>query len=55
MTEDKDGGKKSWAPMALRRVGHVTELVKTGGGKGSPSPGDPGEPRKPPPDQATEG
>ena len=40
--------KKPWEPLRISSVGHVSELVLGGGGKGSPSPADPGEIRKPP-------
>jgi hypothetical protein len=33
--------------MELSSVGHVSHVVKGGGGKLSPSPADPGETRKP--------
>jgi hypothetical protein len=49
-----DSGSKTreqsrpWQPPRLRRVGSIGEVLRTGGGKLSPSQGDPGEPRKPP-------
>lgn len=38
--------KSPWESIGMRKVGSVTKLVLQGGGKGSPSPADPGEPRK---------
>jgi len=37
-----------WEPMRLTALGKVGDVVRTGGGKMSPSPSDPGEIRKPP-------
>lgn len=42
------GTRKAWRPLRLSKVGNINELLLEGGGKGSPSPGDPGEDRKPP-------
>ncbi len=39
--------KQSWEPMKLTYLGHVGEVLQGGGGKLTPSPGDPGEARKP--------
>ena len=38
--------KKSWEPMRLRSVGHISRVIEGGGGKLSAVGGDPGEPRK---------
>jgi len=38
--------KQRWEPMRLGSVGHVSRVVKGGGGKISSTVGDPGEPRK---------
>jgi hypothetical protein len=40
--------RQSWEPMRLTYLGHVGEVVQGGGGKLSPTPGDPGDIRKPP-------
>lgn len=39
--------KGKWKTFELSYVGNLRETVLVGGGKLSPSPGDPGEPRKP--------
>jgi hypothetical protein len=40
--------RRSWEPMALKSVGHVSDVVQQGGGKLTLTGGDPGEPlRKP--------
>jgi len=40
--------KKSWEPMKLTPVGHISKVVEAGGGKLSIASADPGEPfRKP--------
>lgn len=39
--------KQAWEPMRLSSVGQISQVVEGGGGKLSPSTGDPGEPRKP--------
>ncbi len=40
--------KKSWEPMELTPVGHISKVVEGGGGKLSIASDDPGEPfRKP--------
>jgi hypothetical protein len=41
-------GRAAWEPMKLTHVGDAGELLKTGGGKKSPSPHDPGEVFQPP-------
>jgi hypothetical protein len=41
------GNKQIWRPMQLRYVGNVSDVLKGGGGKLSPNPGDPGDARKP--------
>lgn len=40
--------KKEWQPMRLKYSGEAKDVVRTGGGKFSPSPADPGDVRKPP-------
>jgi hypothetical protein len=40
--------KRSWTPMELRYVGNVSEILKGGTGKLSPTAGDSGDARKPP-------
>jgi hypothetical protein len=40
--------KKEWQPMRLKYAGEAKDVVRTGGGKTSPSPADPGDTRKPP-------
>lgn len=46
--EGKDLGHRSWEPMTLTYVGEVGEVLRGGGGKLSPTPGDPGDNFKPP-------
>jgi hypothetical protein len=41
--------RRPWEKPILKPIGTVSEILKGGGGKLSTSPGDPGEPRKPPP------
>lgn len=41
-------GRRPWEPPAVKTVGTISEVLRTGGGKVSPSPADPGEIRKPP-------
>jgi len=41
--------RKPWAPMTVRYVGDVSDVVQQGGGKLPSMPTDPGEPRKIPP------
>jgi len=38
----------AWETPRLSYVGHVAEILQSGGGKLSPSPNDPGDARKPP-------
>jgi hypothetical protein len=38
-------GDREWQEPRLTFVGHLAEIVQGGGGKLSPSPGDPGENR----------
>jgi hypothetical protein len=38
--------KKSWEPMKLQSVGHISRVIEGGGGKLSQTGGDPGESRK---------
>jgi hypothetical protein len=40
--------KRRWATPTVKHVGHVGDVLQSGGGKLSPSQNDPGEPRKPP-------
>jgi hypothetical protein len=40
-------GKRAWEWPALTYVGNVGSVLQQGGGKLTPSPNDPGEPRKP--------
>jgi len=40
--------RRAWEPPAVKTVGTISEVLRTGGGKVSPSPADPGEVRKPP-------
>ena len=44
----KSAESKAWEPMKLTFAGDAGELLKTGGGKKSPNPSDPGEPFLPP-------
>ena len=49
-TFDKSAGlqaRRPWVSPQLQTIGEIAEILKGGGGKLSPSPGDPGEPRKP--------
>jgi len=39
---------KAWEPPRLSYVGHVAEVLQSGGGKLSPTTQDPGDFRKPP-------
>jgi hypothetical protein len=39
---------RAWETPRLSYVGHVAEVLQSGGGKLSPSPNDPGDIRKPP-------
>jgi hypothetical protein len=41
-------GRRQWESPAVKTVGTISEVLRTGGGKVSPSPADPGEVRKPP-------
>ena len=43
----RDAGKRTWTQPTLKYVGNVGEVLQGGGGKLTPSPGDPGESRKP--------
>ena len=43
--------KKSWEPMRLTPVGHISKVVELGGGKLSQPTGDTGEPFRKPPGQ----
>jgi len=40
-------GKRRWERPTLGYVGNVGQVLQGGGGKLTPSPNDPGEPRKP--------
>jgi hypothetical protein len=42
------GEKRTWEPIRLCFVGHVSAALRGGGGKLSATTGDPGEPRKVP-------
>jgi hypothetical protein len=44
--ERMESTKQPWEPMQLTYVGHVAEIVQSGGGKLSTTGGDTGEPRK---------
>ncbi len=46
--KDKELTRKPWETPVLSRQGHLAEVVQKGGGKLTPSPKDPGEPRKVP-------
>jgi hypothetical protein len=39
---------RAWESPRLSFVGHVADILQSGGGKLSPSPNDPGDSRKPP-------
>jgi hypothetical protein len=43
-----DRDKKRWKPMKVNYIGDAKDVVRTGGGKFSPAPADPGEVFKPP-------
>jgi hypothetical protein len=43
-----EGKKEKWEPMKITFAGDAGELLKTGEGKTSPSPQDPGETFQPP-------
>jgi hypothetical protein len=50
-TESKaspSAAKRPWTRPTMKYVGHVGEVLQSGGGKLTPSPADPGEVRKPP-------
>ena len=38
--------KRSWEPIRLSYVGHISEIIKQGGGKLTVAGGDPGEGKK---------
>lgn len=40
--------KETWEPPRLTYLGHINEIVQGGGGKLSPTAGDPGDSRKVP-------
>ena len=42
-----DQSKRPWEPVRLRYVGHISDIIKTGGGKLTVTGGDPGEGKKP--------
>jgi hypothetical protein len=46
-TQEEKGAKQPWRRPSLKYVGHVGDVLQTGGGKLTPSPADPGEVRKP--------
>jgi len=45
---ESDHSKKRWQPMKVTHVGEAKDVVRSGGGKTSPHPADPGEVFKPP-------
>jgi hypothetical protein len=45
--QEEKGAKQPWRRPTLKYVGHVGDVLQTGGGKLTPSPADPGEVRKP--------
>lgn len=45
---DAPRSKKRWKPMKVTYVGEAKDVVRSGGGKTSPNPADPGEVFKPP-------
>jgi hypothetical protein len=47
-----DRSKKRWRPMKVTHVGEAKDVVRSGGGKFSPNPADPGEVFKPPGNKA---
>ena len=40
--------KKPWKPMKVNYIGEAKDVVRSGSGKTSPAPADPGEVFKPP-------
>jgi hypothetical protein len=40
--------KERWERIEIRKVGHVAEILRQGGGKVTVTTGDPGEPKKVP-------
>jgi hypothetical protein len=42
-----EAGKRAWTRPSLKYVGHVGDVLQSGGGKLTPAPSDPGESRKP--------
>ena len=40
--------RRTWESPAVKTVGSISDVLRTGGGKVSPSPNDPGEIHKPP-------
>jgi len=49
---ESDRARKRWQPMKLTHVGEAKDVVRSGGGKTSPNPADPGEVFKPPGNKA---
>jgi hypothetical protein len=45
--QDEKDAKQPWRRPSLTYVGHVGDVLQSGGGKLTPSPADPGEVRKP--------
>ncbi|MFS8085191.1 MAG: hypothetical protein ACMG6H_06140 [Acidobacteriota bacterium] len=45
---ESNSTKKRWQPMKVTHVGEAKDVVRSGGGKTSPNPADPGEVFKPP-------
>jgi hypothetical protein len=46
-TQDPNKTRQPWRRPTLDFVGHVGDVLQSGGGKLTPSPADPGEVRKP--------
>lgn len=47
-TGNSKRSKKTWKPMKVNYIGEAKDVVRSGGGKSSPNPADPGEVFKPP-------
>jgi hypothetical protein len=47
--DERQQAKQPWEPFRLVNVGHISEVLQSGGGKVSTMPADPGEERKPKP------
>jgi hypothetical protein len=46
--EKKQGGRRTWQPPVVKRVGSVGDVLRGGNGKLTVLTGDPGEPQKVP-------